>query len=454
MFQYFLHLLSKIQESPQKQHFVREIIEFAHDNNIKALAEGIETAEELQFVIHLGVDLIQGYYTARPASEVIPEIDENIKAEILRYQQQERTNKGQLVYLAGKEGKIFTAKLVAEKFSEIEVIPKNLIHKNFAIVGIPGRNTNLSMDIKDGYTGIITLENVFFSAKKGLPCINIGKDCDVKIILLGNNQFNGGGICVPESSKLVVEGDGNLLFNLIHDDFYGIGNSLEEKHGDLSFEQDGCIEIHGSGSKGVGIGSGLGGNINIAGGKYVIELMGEEGVAIGSIAGSTEMNIKTCNLDLNLSSSITVAVGSIKGNVKVSILHILFQAFLGGMESVGIGSLKGDDSDVFIENSNINLNIRAPKLCGIGGGTVNPSVRLLDAGFVIAIQGKECISLGNFTRTGKVNVHNCDLVTRIKSALDYDMGAEEDNIKISNARCYFNLNGEEITRTITQIKHG
>ena len=57
-------------------------------------------------------------------------------------------------------------------------------------------------------------------------------------------------------------------------------------------------------------------------------------------------------------------------------------------------------------------------------------------------------------RTGKVNVHNCDLVTRIKSALDYDMGAEEDNIKISNARCYFNLNGEEITRTITQIKHG
>ncbi len=447
-------LLTKIQESPQKQHFVREIIEFAHDNNIKALAEGIETAEELQFVIHLGVDLIQGYYTAKPAAEIVPEIDEIIKAEILRYQQQERTSKGQMVYIAGKEGKIFTAKLIAEKFSEIEVIPENLIHKNFAIVGMPGRNTNLSLKIKDGYKGVITLENVFFSAKKAQPCIQIGRNCDVKLILVGDNQFNGGGICVPEDSSLVLEGEGNLLLNLIHDDFYGIGNGLEEKHGNLSFEQDGCIEIHGSGSKGVGIGSGLGGKISISGGKYVIELMGEEGVAVGSVAGSSDLDIKTCNFDLNLSSSINVGLGSIKGNVKISILHILFQAFLGGMESVGIGSIKGDDSDVFIENSNINLNIRAPKLCGIGGGTINSSVRLIDAGFVISIQGKECISLGNFARTGKVNVHNCDLVTRIKSALDYDMGAEEDNIKISNARCYFNLNGEEITRTITLIKHG
>ena len=62
-------LLSDIHEYPQKQHFVREIIDFCHDNGIKALAEGVETAEELQTVIHLGADLIQGFYTARPSAD-------------------------------------------------------------------------------------------------------------------------------------------------------------------------------------------------------------------------------------------------------------------------------------------------------------------------------------------------------------------------------------------------
>ena len=43
-------LLTEIQSSSQKQHFVRNIIEFCHDNNILALAEGVETREELQAV--------------------------------------------------------------------------------------------------------------------------------------------------------------------------------------------------------------------------------------------------------------------------------------------------------------------------------------------------------------------------------------------------------------------
>ncbi len=69
-------LLSEIHNQPRKQHFVREIIDFCHDNNILALAEGIETSEELRTVIHLGADLIQGFYTARPSAEIITQIDE------------------------------------------------------------------------------------------------------------------------------------------------------------------------------------------------------------------------------------------------------------------------------------------------------------------------------------------------------------------------------------------
>ena len=78
-------LLSGIEDSPQKQHFVREIIEFSHDNGIMALAEGVETREELKTVILLGADLIQGYYTARPAAEMVQSISSLVVDEIRMY---------------------------------------------------------------------------------------------------------------------------------------------------------------------------------------------------------------------------------------------------------------------------------------------------------------------------------------------------------------------------------
>ena len=71
-------LLANIEESPQKQHFVRDIIEFSHDNGIKALAEGVETEDELRVVIQLGADLVQGYFTARPEREMIQSVESRI----------------------------------------------------------------------------------------------------------------------------------------------------------------------------------------------------------------------------------------------------------------------------------------------------------------------------------------------------------------------------------------
>ena len=78
-------LLSGIEDSPQKQHFVRDIIEFSHNNGIKALAEGIETRDELKTVVTLGVDLIQGYYIGMPAKEMVQSINSLVVDEIHRF---------------------------------------------------------------------------------------------------------------------------------------------------------------------------------------------------------------------------------------------------------------------------------------------------------------------------------------------------------------------------------
>ena len=84
-------LIAGIEESPQKQHFVKDIIEFSHDNGILALAEGVETVAELETTIMLGVDLIQGYYTARPQKGMLQTISNESsnlirKFAALRYQ--------------------------------------------------------------------------------------------------------------------------------------------------------------------------------------------------------------------------------------------------------------------------------------------------------------------------------------------------------------------------------
>lgn len=77
-------LISDVDKDVNKQMFVRSTIDFARLNNIKVLAEGVETSEELRTVIDFGVDYVQGYYTGRPTPEPIAEIAPEIKKEFVR----------------------------------------------------------------------------------------------------------------------------------------------------------------------------------------------------------------------------------------------------------------------------------------------------------------------------------------------------------------------------------
>lgn len=76
-------LITNLHKDTNKQMFVKNIINFSKENNIKTLAEGVETVEELTMAVKLGVDLIQGYYTARPQAEILDELMIDIKQSIL-----------------------------------------------------------------------------------------------------------------------------------------------------------------------------------------------------------------------------------------------------------------------------------------------------------------------------------------------------------------------------------
>ena len=76
-------LTAGIHSDPSRQQFMRNTIEFARPKGILTLAEGVETAEELRTVIACGIDLVQGYYTGRPAERPAEAVNAAVRAEIL-----------------------------------------------------------------------------------------------------------------------------------------------------------------------------------------------------------------------------------------------------------------------------------------------------------------------------------------------------------------------------------
>lgn len=69
-------IICDIDTDADKQQLVKDIVEYAHGRGMKIVAEGIETEAEPRKVIELGVDLLQGYFLAKPAaspSEIAPQ---------------------------------------------------------------------------------------------------------------------------------------------------------------------------------------------------------------------------------------------------------------------------------------------------------------------------------------------------------------------------------------------
>ena len=63
-----ISIIRDIDKSQDKQQIVSNIVSYAHRRNMQIVAEGMETAAELETVLALGVDLLQGYFLARPAA--------------------------------------------------------------------------------------------------------------------------------------------------------------------------------------------------------------------------------------------------------------------------------------------------------------------------------------------------------------------------------------------------
>jgi EAL domain-containing protein (putative c-di-GMP-specific phosphodiesterase class I) len=67
-------LILGIDGSAARRTIVAGVARIAEELGVSCIAEGIETAAELQTVKELGIRLCQGYFLARPATEALPPV--------------------------------------------------------------------------------------------------------------------------------------------------------------------------------------------------------------------------------------------------------------------------------------------------------------------------------------------------------------------------------------------
>jgi len=436
-------LLENIDEYPKKQRFVREIIEFCHDNNIYALAEGVETAKEMRAVIRMGVDLIQGFYTAKPSEEIIDSLDYDIVREIRRYQEEYKVGKKQPIYVPDGMGRLNLSSIEKIGYSCIMIGNEGSDHDDIVISGYRKLKVNAYMEIKSNYMGRITLENINLVGEQGKPCVAIGENCDVTFVLKGDNHFEKGGILVPESSKLKIEGAGNLNVFLDGVCPYGIGNDLESGNGDLVFEQDGVIAIETKGNNGVCIGSGKGGKIALNRGKYNLALNCGEGVGVGSFYSDQNIHISNCEFEIELAVTKGVGIGSVENKAKISATNSSVKCSIEGTEVVGYGTLNGEQCDIHFYDTSIYCDMRGDYITAIAalhGETIyhqdRASVRLTGSGshaLAFGSSDADCDTI--------IYIEDSDTGVDINTACQRDTYAKDENIHIRHGKNRFIING-------------
>ncbi len=429
-------LLSEIQNSSSKEHFVRDIIEFCHANDILALAEGVETAEELRAVILLGADLIQGYYTARPSAQILDGIDESIRQEIVRYRREYEDGTNEQEYLAGSVSRISVNQLIRKHRSRIVIGAKDATFRDVTIVGTPGLEQMINIEILDEYEGRVTLENVTLSNSRMHPCIRLGENCNLTLRLVGSNKLHEGGILVPESSRLNVEGEGSLSMKVDGNGGYGIGAEADKRHGELSFYQDGEIRMEVGGRNMVGIGSGLGGKIYINRGKYDILVSGENVVGIGAIETETNLFIHTCDMSAYVKGSNSVCIGSLKKNTEINIEYSKIQVRSEGRSNVvGIGTVEGKEFSLSGREMAFVIDITGNLGCGLGALNGKTEVFIDYTTVRFNGSGRELYVFGGVTETDtKVVLNDAETDIDLRTTEGAILRAPKENMKVDQGR--------------------
>lgn len=431
-------LISNIQEDPKKQHFVKSIIEFGHNNGFHILAEGVETAGELRAVIHMGVDLIQGYYTAKPSLEVLQEIDAEIKNEIVSVNLDTSGQTERKIFMVTSEKELPLVRLALEQYTGILLSQGDL-----TLVGNTEYVAGVTIKIKDGSTCRLTLKNVRLESLLGQPCIEIGENAHLTIVLEGDNELNEVGIRVPEGSSLRIEGSGNLSVRAKGITCYGIGNGLNAGVGSIVFASSGALKIWIEGARCIGIGGGIyrsGDGVKIAGGSISIGGACENIIGIGCVEGTMPIDIGNCRLEVETNVATGIGIGCLNGDQNIRIASSRLDILGSGNNLCGIGSIQKTGGVIHISASKVIVKINGQKVRLIGNAGGELYILTEDCRLELTSEGSLVSGIGSMGKTAIIKGKNAAYVINIHAGQHAVLGAKEENISFDGGERLLKVN--------------
>lgn len=430
-------LVEHIQDKPRIQKLVAGIIEFVHENGFFALAEGVETQEELKTMISLGSDFIQGYYLAKPTSYLLQDLPDNLRDEVIEFNRM-RSEYEVRTYCPKENEIVDLSHITAEHYNALLIETENV-----TIQGVPGTAIHCSIAIRDGLHTHITLRDVHITTEKEVPLIDLGNFTNATILLEGDNEIINRGIRVPQSSDLHLTGEGSLYVHSEMMNSYGIGNDRDNSYGNILIDFTGMLHIDISGENSVAIGGGkndASSIISIRQTKLHLECSGNNCVGIGNFDGNCIIDIKKSKEIIEISSATAVGIGCVSGNANILIEHYKISITESGIGLCGIGVLREGKGRLIVAHGSIVCDLRGRNIIcfGTDGGSLDCSTLLTSTDFYC--EGNSVTGIGDINGSGNINLRDSNLTMRILARDNLDIGSKYGKLETINIQKQIKVN--------------
>ena len=408
-------LISELHMDPRKQHFVNTIIQFAHDNGFQALAEGVETSEELNAVIRMGVDLIQGFFTAKPAPQPLQGLSQQLLAEISRANlDMVSNNSRQKVFLVKDETLLSLVDLSLQKYNILLLSGGDL-----TLVGNPEFPSAVSIRIKDHSSCRLTIRNVSIGDVDTTPCIDLGKESSLELNIEGDNVFTGNGIRVPDGAELKLTGAGNLTIKPTFTNAYGIGNDYRYTFGRIVSEMLGTLEIDISGENCICIGGKSSADeraIDLKSGTFKSICAASNCVCIGSYQDKPHVYIQNMNITIDIRIDKGTMIGSMYGEQDIDISYSSLHIFGAGNQVTCIGSSERSEGTIRFNECSADISVKGYKLVAIGADQGKISIDCRHSKLMLNVEGNIAMGMGCRDAGSDITIDNVTMDMSLFSA--------------------------------------
>ena len=434
-------LITDICKDTRKQQLVAGIIDYAHENQITVLAEGVETEADLKTLIRMGADLIQGFYTARPRPYLLEEISKEVRDIIINTNLESSTGQKKIYHVHNDEV-LNLVDLALMNYTDIHIYRHQV-----TIIGDPEKTVPMHIAVMENHSCEVRLRNVNLICQDK-PCISIGNYAQLTLIAEGENTCNYMGIRVPEGAYFHLIGDGNLKIDCYSKFGYGIGGDCDSSYGSISLESTGKTEIICNSDKSIGIGGGSNpddSEICLESGNVSVNVGSPNAVCIGCFDGNSLIYANPgCHLEIEVNGISSVGLGSLSGETHIKCLSDL--KFTGaGTKVVGIGVLNKGEGEILVSGIRASFFMRSNFGTCIGAIGGNISVTAEKSRIQVNAEGGEITGIGDAKGSGDILLDHTELKAYIMAAKPHEAGSKNGQFSMKSSSIIADINDKHNT---------